>query len=191
MRTIRQLGFTGAIVLLAGAPLGAQQPAPSTPPHGAAHGPMPHAASMPMMECPMMSAMMHGPAAALGAGTALGLTADQRTRLEATRRRLDAVRAPSMDSMRVIHAQLTTLAKQPALDEAGARAAFDRMGRVHTAVGLASLRASHEASEILTPVQRDSLMAIARRRMPQHAAMPKGSMPMGSMPMGAMCPMMQ
>ena len=182
MRVTAQLGLTGLCLLALGAPIAAQQSAPSAPPHGAGRHAMAHPAGMPMMDCPMMSAKMHGPAAALRAGSALDLSADQRSRLEAAQRRIDAVHGPSMDSMRVIHAQLTALTKQPVLDERATRAAFDRMGRVHTEIGVAMLRASQEASAILTTTQRDSLAAIARRQMPKSGAMPMGAaMPMCSM----------
>lgn len=174
------LALAGACLVLGGAPLLAQQPAPS------ANRPMHPMAGMPMMDCPMMTAMMHGPAAALQSATALKLTPDQRTRLEAAKRGLDALGAPSMDSMRLIHAQLQALAQQPTLDERAARAAFDRMGRVHTEMGLAMLRATHDANAILTPAQRDSLTAIAQRQMPKPGTMPMAGM-MGGMMM--MCPM--
>lgn len=155
--------LAGVCLVLAGTPLLAQQPGPS------GHPPMHQMAGM-SMDCPMMmSAMMPGPALALQSASALKLTADQRTRLEAAKRRLDALSAPSMDSMRVLHTELMTLAQQPTLDERAARAAFARMGRVHTDMGLAMLRASHDASQILTPVQRDSLAAIAKRHMSSDA----------------------
>ena len=163
--------LAGVCLLLAATPLSAQQPAPS------GHPPMRHMAGMEMMDCPMMmSAMMPGPALALQSASALKLTADQRTKLEAARRQLDARSAPTMDSMRVLHTQLMTLAQQPTLDEAAARAAFARMGRVHTDMGLAMLRAVHDANQILTPVQRDSLAAIAKRHM-------SSDMPMHEPPM--------
>ena len=60
------------------------------------------------------------------------------------------------------------------------------MGRVHTEMGLAMLRASHETSAILTPAQRDSLAAIAKRQMPKPGAMPMSGMPMPGMPMHQM-----
>ena len=123
-----RITVAGAWLVLAGTPLLAQQPAPS------GTRPMPMG-GMPMMECPMMSAMMHGPAAALQSGAALKLTAQQRTRLEALQRQVDAASKPSMDSMQAIHTQLIALGERPQLDEAAARAAFDRMGRVHTRDG--------------------------------------------------------
>jgi len=168
--------LAGACMVLAGTPLLAQQPGPS------GHHPMPMT-GMAMMDCPMMmSAMMPGPAAALQSATALKLTPDQRTKLEAAKRQLDALSAPSMDSMRVIHSELMALAQQPTLDERAARAAFARMGRVHADMGLAMLRATHDANQILTPVQRDSLAAIAKRQMSMSGPMPMHGMPMHPMP---------
>lgn len=174
-----RLTVAGAWLVLAGTPLLAQQPAPS------AARPMPMG-GMPMMECPMMSAMMHGPGAALQSGAALNLTAQQRTRLEALQRQVDAASKPSMDSMQAIHTQLIALGERPQLDESAARAALDRMGRVHTAMGLTMLRASHEVATILTPAQRDSLAAIAKRQMPKPGSMPMSGMPMSGMPMSGM-----
>lgn len=171
-----RLTVAAVCLLFSGTRLLAQQPAPS------GNRPMPMA-GMPMMDCPMMTAMMHGPDAALRSAAALKLTADQRTRLEAAKRRFDVASKPGMDSMQAIHAQLTALVQQPTLDERAARTAFERMGRVHTEMGLAMLRASHDASAILTPVQRDSLAAIAKRQMPASGMMPMHGMPMSGMPM--------
>lgn len=174
-----RLALAGTCLVFAGGPLLAQKPMP------AGNRPMPMA-DMPMMDCPMMSAMMHGPAAALKAGAALKLTAEQRTRLEAVQRRMDAASKPSMDSMQAIHTQLMALAQRPQLDENAARAALDRMGRLHTGMGLAMLRASHEVSAILTPAQRDSLAAMEKRRMSKPGAMPRNGKPMSGMPMHSM-----
>ena len=174
-----RLTVAAVCLLFSGTRLLAQQPAPS------GNRPMPMA-GMPMMDCPMMTAMMHGPDAALRSAAALKLTADQRTRLEAAKRRFDVASKPGMDSMQAIHAQLTALVQQPTLDERAARTAFERMGRVHTEMGLAMLRASHDASAILTPVQRDSLAAIAKRQMPASGMMPMHGMPMSGMPMQGM-----
>ena len=180
------LTFAGVCLVLAGTPLVAQQPAPSG--RGpAGRRPMPPMMQMPMADCPMLSAMTNGPTAALRAGSALKLSAEQRTKLEALERELDVASKPSLDSMQAIHAQLAALTGQPTLDEARARAAFDRMARVHTEMGLAMLRAAHDVSAILTPAQRDSLAAIARRQtppMPMH--MPLPGMPMSGMPMHPM-----
>ena len=186
MRSTTQLILAGACLLLIGAPLAAQQPSPSAPPHGPGQHEMSHPSNMPMTDCPMMSAMMHGPAAALRAGGALGLSSAQHSRLEAQQRQVDAATKRGMDSMQVIHAELVAVAQRPELDERAAREAFDRMGGVHTEMGLAMLRASRETSAILTPLQRDSLAAIAKRRTPTPGAMPMHGMPMHGMPMQPM-----
>ena len=179
MRLIRiRLTFAGICLVLAGTPLAGQQPGPSgRGPDGRRMMPM---AGMPMMDCPMMPMMMNGPASALRSGSALGISAEQRAKLEALQRQLDVASKPGMDSMRVIHAQLSALAQQRKLDEGAARSALDRAGRVHTELGLAMLRAAHDASALLTPAQRDSLAAITQRRMA------RGEMPMCGMPMHPM-----
>ena len=183
MRLMRtRLTFAGVCLVLAGTPLVAQQPAPSE--RGpAGRRPMPPMMQMPMADCPMLSAVTNGPTAALRAGPALKLSAEQRTKLAALERQLGVASKPSMDSMLVIHGQLMALTQKPTLDESAARAAFDRMARVHTEMGLAMLRAAHDVSAILTPAQRDSLAAIARRQTP---SMPMPGMPMSGMPMSGM-----
>ena len=184
MRTMNgRFTFAGVCLVLAATPLLAQQAAPS------GNRPMQPMAGMPMMDCPMMSAMMSGPGAALQSATALKLTPDQRTRLETAKRRLDALSAPAMDSMRVIHTQLNALAQQPAFDERAVRGAFARMGGVHTDMGVAMLRASHDTRAILTPVQRDSLAAIAKRQVSKSGPMSMCGMPMSPMPGMPMHPM--
>jgi len=91
-----------------------------------------------------------------------------------------------MDSMQAIHAQMTALTRQPNFDERAARAAFGRMARVHTEMGVTMLRAAHDVSTILTPAQRDSLAAIGQRQMPKPGEMPMHGMPMSGMPMHPM-----
>jgi Spy/CpxP family protein refolding chaperone len=180
-----RLTFAGICLALAGAPLVAQQPGPAGPGPGGRRA-MPQMAGMPMMDCPMLPMMMNGPTAALRAGSALGISADQRTRIEAIQRQLDAASKPSLDSMQVIHARFMVLAQQTTLDERGARAAFDRMGRVHTAMGVALLRAAYDVAAILTPAQRDSLSAIGWRQKPRPGEMPMCGFPMSGMPMHPM-----
>ena len=107
-----RLTFAGICLGRAGTPLVAQQPRPSAPGPGGRRA-MPPMAGMPMMDCPMLPMMMNGPTAALRAGSALGISADQRTRIETIQRQFDAASKPSLDSMQVIHAQLMVLAQQP------------------------------------------------------------------------------
>jgi Spy/CpxP family protein refolding chaperone len=179
MRT--RLTFDGVCLVLAGTPLVAHQPAPGRGPAG--RRPMPPMAQMPMADCPMLSAMTNGPTAALHAGSALKLSGEQRRKLEGLERQLGEASKPSMDSMLVIHGQLMALAQKPTLDESAARVAFERMGRLHTEMGLTMLRAAHEVAGVLTPAQRDSLAAIARRQTPP---MPLHGKPMSGMPMHPM-----
>jgi Spy/CpxP family protein refolding chaperone len=178
--THTRVTLAGICLVLAGTPLIAQQPSPGTPAPGGRRAMAPMA-GMSMMDCPMMSAMTDGPAAALRAGSALHLSGEQRTKLEQLQRQVDAASKPSMDSMQAIHKELTALGRQPTFDERAARATLDRMGRIHTEMGVAMLRAAHEVSTILTPAQRDSLAAISKRHMPMHE-MPMHEMPTHEMP---------
>ena len=154
---------------LAGAPLAAQQPAPARPPQDttAAGGPTHDMMRMmgPMAGCPMMSAMMHGPAAALRARDALHLSPTQVQRLEAAQRQVQQTHTRVMDSMRVLHPRIAALADAPRFDERAARAAFESMGRLHADVGVAMVRAQYDVSQILTRPQRDSLAALGRAQM--------------------------
>lgn len=171
-RTARAALLCAGLVF-AGAPLAAQQPTPPRQPQDTTTARAPARGMMQMMGmmagCPMMSAMMHGPAAALRARDALHLSPTQVQRLETAQRRVEQAHARAMDSMRVIHPRLASLAGAPRFDERATRAAFERMGRLHTDVGVAMLRAQHEAADVLTPQQRDSLAAIGRAQM---ASMP-------------------
>lgn len=112
-----------------------------------------------MNDCPMMAAVTQGPAAALERRKALALTADQVRKLEAARARETAAERPAMDSMRVLHDRLAPLADAPQFDDGGVRAVFERMGALHADMGVAMLRARHEAREVLTPEQRQKLAA--------------------------------
>ena len=184
-RTARAALLCAGLVF-AGAPLAAQQPTPPRQPQDTTTARAPAHGMMQMMGmmagCPMMSAMMHGPAAALRARDALHLSPTQVQRLETAQRRVEQAHARAMDSMRVIHTRIASLAGAPRFDERATRAAFERMGRLHTDVGVAMLRAQHEAADVLTPQQRDSLAAIGRAQM---ASMPgmTGAGPAGMMQM--------
>lgn len=196
-RTVRAaLLCTG--LAFAGTALAAQQPTPPRQPRDTTTARAPARGMMQMMGmmagCPMMSAMMHGPAAALRARDALHLSPTQVQRLETAQRQVEQAHTRAMDSMRVLHPRIASLAAAPRFDERATRAAFERMGRLHTDVGVAMVRAQHDAAEILTPPQRDSLAAIGRAQMASMpgmsgagmAGMSGGGMNMcaGMMPMG-------
>jgi Spy/CpxP family protein refolding chaperone len=117
-----------------------------------------------MAGCPMMVAMMRGPGAALRGRDTLHLSSAQVQRLEAAQRQLDQALARMRDSMRVLHPRMAALVDAPRFDEGATRAAFERMGRLHTDMGVAMLRAQHETAAILTPRQRDLLTALGRAR---------------------------
>jgi len=152
--TIRA-AFLSAGLLLAGTPLAAQEAQ-----HPASMGKMDM-----MSDCPMMTAEMRGPGAALDARTALHLSAAQVSQLETLKGKLDQGHKAAMDSMQALHRQINTLAAAPQLDERAARAAFDRMGQMHGAMGFEMFRAQHEVTGILTPQQGDSLAALGKAKM--------------------------
>jgi hypothetical protein len=173
------------------APLAAQQPPPSRQPADTSAAGMPMRDMMQMMGrmgmmagCPLMPAMMRGPAAALQARDALHLSAAQVQRLQTAQRQIEQSHARAMDSMRVLHPRIAALADAPTLDERAARAAFERMGRLHADVAVAMLRAQREAAAVLTPQQRDSLAAIGRAHMA--AMMGPGAAAAGGDPCAAM-----
>ena len=140
-----------------------------------------------MQGCPMMVAMTQGPGVALERRKALALTADQVRQLEAVRARETAAERPAMDSMRVLHDRLAPLADAPQFDDAGVRAVFERMGALHADMGVAMLRARHEAREVLTPEQRQKLAAAGTDMKGSMSGMMGGMMGSG----GTHCPMMQ
>ena len=144
-------------LLLVATTLPAQQPAPRRMPPASMKG-----------ECPMMGAMERSPAAALHNRDRLHLTPVQVTRLEGMVRDMDNMHARAMDSMMVVHQQLSTIATMTTFDESWVRTALDRMGRLHTQMGVEMLRAQYTVGSLLTAPQRDTLEALARR----HASMP-------------------
>ena len=115
-----------AALLLVAAALPAQQPAPRRMPPS------------PMMEqCPMMGAMERSPAAALHNRERLHLTPAQVTRLEGMVREMDSMHARAMDSMMVVHQQLSTIATMTSFDESWVRTALVHAhGRVHSLDGV-------------------------------------------------------
>jgi Spy/CpxP family protein refolding chaperone len=116
-------------------------------------------------DCPMMSAMMLGPGAALGSSGALHLSAGQVSQLQALKHTLDQGRKAGMDSMMALHRQINGIVQASQFDEPAARAAFDRMGALHADMGLTMARAQHQVAGILTPAQEKSLAAIGKTKM--------------------------
>jgi len=154
--------LVAAAVLLVSGPLAAQQPQ-----HGqdTASGHQMMAKMDKSAECPMMSAMMMGPAAALGSSTALHLTSSQVSQLQALKQTLDQGHKAAMDSMMAIHRQINAIVQAPQFDEQAARAAFARMGALHGDMGLSMARAQHQVAGILTAQQEKSLAAIGQSKM--------------------------
>lgn len=168
-----------AALLLVATTLPAQQPAPRRMPPS----PM-------MAQCPMMGAMERSAAAVLQNRDRLHLAPAQVTHLEGMVREMDSMHARMMDSMMVVHQQLSTIATMTNFDEPRVRTALDRMGRLHTQMGIEMLRAQYTVGSILTAPQRDTLDALARRHvsMPGLDARP-GECPMMMMGAHARAPM--
>lgn len=114
-----------------------------------AHGGMMGMMSM-MENCPMMGGVMAGPEAALRHEAELGLTAQQVSRLEDLQRTAPDAGA-MMARMADVHAKMNAAAEGAGFDEAAARDAFEEMNAMHTDLGVAMLRTTHEARQILTP----------------------------------------
>lgn len=151
-----------------------------------------HAMMSMMGDCPMMSSMMQGPDAALRLRQDLTLSTEQVTRLEALRSRLRESNARTADSMMALHKEFAAVLEAAQFDENVARRLYDRMGSLHTDMGLALLRARFDARAVLTPEQRKTLENRSKGMMGVHGDMRMGEMNMGAMRMGQMsgCPMM-
>lgn len=90
-----------------------------------------------------------------------------------------------MAGMTGLHARLDSLARTDRFDESAVRAAFDRMGALHTNLGVALLRGQVDTRSLLTADQRQKLSAGGAGGM-------AGMMGSGGMAMMDMsnCPMM-
>lgn len=151
-----------------------------------------------MGDCPMHSAMAESPSKVLEHREELGLSDQQVGRLTALRERTDANRQGAMERMRLLHDEIDAASSDAGFDEGALRAAFDRMGDMHTEMAVAMLRDRRAVREILTPAQRETLADIGPGMMGMHRMM--GMMDgMGTMDgMGVMgmmdgmedCPMM-
>lgn len=123
-----------------------------------------------MEECPMMRGMTGSPGAILQHRDSLGLSDEQVRRLEALRDGARKDMREAMTDMLAARSALREVVAAQQLDEAGARAALERMGRAHTDMGLTMLRSRRDALAVLTAAQRKQFDKVA------------GSM-MGMMPM--------
>lgn len=137
---------------------------------------------MPMMhDCPMMSAMAHGPAAALRHRAELGLSAEQVQRLEALQQTTPN-HGTMMARMQEIHTKMNAAAEGATFDDATARAAFEQMNALHTEMGVAMLRTRHAVRQVLSSEQREKLTELGGMMGGMHGMM-------GSMMQD--CPMMR
>ena len=142
-----------------------------------------------MRDCPMMSAMMQGPDMALKHRSELGLTDAQAQRLQALRDGAKQSHMQAMQRMQALHREIAEASKGERFNEAAVRAAFDRMGDLHTEMGVAMLRTRQEARQVLTPEQRNKLEQMGSGMMGMG-----GMMRMHGMMGGGMmedCPMMK
>ena len=138
-----------------------------------------------MADCPMMQAMQESPGAVLKRQGELGLSADQVSRLQALERAAGGAPMQGTERMRALHQEIARVTNAERFDEAAARAALDRMGDLHTEMGVAMLRTRHQVRQILTPTQREKLAAQGGGMMGMHRRMMGGGMDMEN------CPMMQ
>lgn len=134
-----------------------------------------------MKDCPMMKSMQQGPAAALQHKQELGLSADQVQRLEALQSSAQPGHMQMMNQMQAVHQQIAQATEGERFNEAAARAAFDRMGDMHTEMGVAMLRTRHQTRQILNAQQRAKLQEMGGGMMGMQ----------GMMGMMKDCPMMK
>lgn len=137
-----------------------------------------------MKDCPMLQSMQQGPAAALKHRQELELTADQVQKLEALQKSAQPGQMQMMGQMQAIHQEIAKATEGERFNEAAARAAFDRMGDMHTEMGVAMLGTRHQTQQILTAEQREKLSKLGGGMMGMHGMM------MGGMDMKD-CPMMK
>lgn len=163
-KTLLALALAGTTALGVGGVVAAQSQSPQ--PHGDSGmmsgmmggmmGNMREMMGRMMRDCPMMGAMGSGPAA-LQQREALGLTDVQTRQLESLRSRATEAQSGMMPRMHALHAELSQLTGRDQFDEAAVRRTFDRMGELHTEMGVAMLRAQHDVQQVLTPEQRAML----------------------------------
>lgn len=142
-----------------------------------------------MKDCPMHQAMAERPGRVLEHREELVLSEDQVARLEALEARTKEMRKPMMERMRALHEEIAAASSDDGFDEAALRAAFDRMGDLHTEMGVAMLRTRHDVRAVLTPEQREKLSELGGGMMGMHGMM-KMMGGMGGMNMDD-CPMMR
>lgn len=155
---MRTLSILAVAALLGSAQAAAQEG------HGQHQMPMPGQAMQGMQHC---MAMMGGPPPQmlLQHREALGLSADQVSRLEALQARARETAMPQMQPTMQAHMAAAELLKGDAPDlqgyEARLREAADHMVRAHVAMA----RAAVDARRVLTPEQRGRLDELRRQMM--------------------------
>lgn len=174
---MRKLSVLAVAALLSSVPAAAQEK------HGPQQMPMQGEAVQGMQHC---MAMMGGPPPQmlLQHREALGLSADQVSRLEALQVRARETAMPHMQPAMQTHTAAAELLKADAPDfqgfEAKLREAADHMVRAHVAMA----RVAVDARRVLTPEQRDGLDELGRGMMGGEQGMMGGGH--GQMEQGAM-----
>lgn len=134
-----------------------------------------------MRDCPMMGAMGQGPQAALKHRQELGLSAAQVQRLEALAREAGSGHPQAMQQMQAVHQQIRQASQGDQFNEAAVRAGFNRMGELHTEMGVSMMRNQHQTRQILNAQQRSKLQEMGGGMMGMS----------GMMDMMKDCPMMR
>jgi Spy/CpxP family protein refolding chaperone len=135
-----------------------------------------------MRDCPMMQAMHQSPAAVLQQQKELGLSAAQVKQLQELKESSHPSHMQMMQQMQALHQQIRQATSGDQFNEAAVRAVFDRMGSLHTEMGVAMMRAQHQAGQVLTPAQREKFSKMGGGMMGMHGMM-QGGMDMETCPM--------
>lgn len=136
-----------------------------------------------MNDCPMHAAMAESPAAVLKQGNELGLSPEQVARIEALEARTAAAHKTAMQEMPALHKQIKAASSEDRFDEVAARRAFDRMGDLHTEMGVAMMRTGQELRGVLTSEQRKKLTDLRPGGMHGMMGMMMGGSSMEDCPM--------
>ncbi len=191
------LSIVAALVFVLGGVLYAQQRGGD----GMQGGMMGQMMSM-MRSCPMMGSAAQGPQAALQHREELGLTDAQVQRLETLQTQAQQHRGQAVERMHAAHQEIARATEAARFDERAVRAGYQRMGEVHTEMGVAMAHNAHEVRNILTAEQRQRLQEMGggmhgMMQMMQNCPMMQGMMGGEGMMQGGMmqmmenCPMMQ
>jgi Spy/CpxP family protein refolding chaperone len=128
--------------------------------------------------------MMAMPAMVLMHAEDLGLTPQQRERIETLHAETQRTAMPVMQQMREVHREAAAITQAERFDGEAARGVARQAGELHAQMMPAMLRAQHQVDQVLTPDQRRQL----ERLHQEHGGAGPGHQGMGMM---MHCPMMQ